>query len=624
MTRTRLAYFPRDDTNPYQSVFYRDLEDAGIEVVHRADFNTRWLWRHRCDTDVLHFHWPQGFYRVGRPPRDLTKHLSFLKFGQFMLRLALARALGYRVVWTIHQVYPHEILHRVLDRLAPIVLSRVAHGLIAHDEPTAMLASKCLRVRRTDVHVTPHPSYAGSYGVARPRADVRSELGISETSTVFLHFGSLRAYKNVDVLLEAFGRLAAEDVALIIAGLPHQGAPADRDLAERVRAAAAADPRIKMRLELIPPKDVADLFAAADAAVLPRFDGGTSGAIVLALDMGVPVIASALPVNEAITRGEAAGWLFAPGDPTSLQQRLEAAAADPKALDEKRAGAQRVRSTLGWNRDEQARTALVIRGDQFGSGGAAQAGKAPRTSMSKIRSFKSAYDGLANARGRWLRRQRQELRDNTDFMPGARPGPLVTETFNSVRDIPGYFTYDDAAHFVLLLRMQTQLGVLGDLLEIGTYYGRSTAVLAAELGSEERLLTCDPYEAETAYGYSSPPTRDAVLRSVSTLSSAASDGRLEIFEGFSADLDLSGRSFRFVHLDGSHEYDDALADLRLVIDHLVVGGIIAVDDYEHPLWPGVADAVREFRKERDDVSELADLNRHGAEGRKLYLVRGPH
>jgi predicted O-methyltransferase YrrM len=199
----------------------------------------------------------------------------------------------------------------------------------------------------------------------------------------------------------------------------------------------------------------------------------------------------------------------------------------------------------------------------------------------------------------------------------------VTETFNSVRDIPGYFTYDDAAHFVLLLRMQTRLGVRGDLLEIGTYYGRSTAVLAAELGSEERLLTCDPYEGETAYGYSAPPTRDAVVRSVSTLSSAASDGRLEMFVGFSSDLDLSGRLFRFVHVDGSHEYDDALADLRLVVDHLVVGGIIAVDDYEHPLWPGVADAVREFRKERDDVSELADLNRHGAEGRKLYLVRGP-
>jgi len=184
-------------------------------------------------------------------------------------------------------------------------------------------------------------------------------------------------------------------------------------------------------------------------------------------------------------------------------------------------------------------------------------------------------------------------------MSGAIPGRLVTDTFDPIRDIPGYFTYDDCAHFVLLLRMQKRLGVHGDLLEIGTYFGRSTAVLASELRADEWLLAC-----------------------VSALSSAASDGRLEIFEGVSADLDLSGRRFRFVHVDGSHEYADALADLRLVVDHIVPGGIIAVDDYEHPLWAGVTDAVRDFRSERPDVSELADLNRHGAEGRKLYLMVG--
>lgn len=369
MTRARLAYFPRVNANPYQSLLYRDLENHGIEVVHGAQFTTRWLWRNRRDIDVLHLHWPQGFYRVGRPPRDLTKHLSFFKFAQFMLRLAVGRGLGYRLVWTIHQVYPHEILHRVLDRLVPLILSRAAHALIAHDEPTAVHASRRLRLRRAAVHVAPLPSYAGSYGPGRPRAEVRSELGIAETSTVFLHFGAIRAYKNVDALLEAFARLPSEDAALIIAGLPHQGAPADRQLAGRIRAAAAADPRIKARLELIPPEDVPDLFAAADVAVLARSDGGTSAAIVLALDMGVPVIASALPANEAITHGEAAGWLFAPGDPASLYQCLAAAAADPTGLDEKRAGARRVRSALGWSSEEQARTALVISGDPSGSSG---------------------------------------------------------------------------------------------------------------------------------------------------------------------------------------------------------------------------------------------------------------
>jgi glycosyltransferase involved in cell wall biosynthesis len=109
---------------------------------------------------------------------------------------------------------------------------------------------------------------------------------------------------------------------------------------------------------------VADLFAAADVAVLPRGDGGSSGALILPLEMGVPVIAAKLPANEAITHGEIAGWLFSPGDAVSLQQYLAVAATDRKALQEKRAGVQHVRSMLGWSRDERLRTALVIRGDQ--------------------------------------------------------------------------------------------------------------------------------------------------------------------------------------------------------------------------------------------------------------------
>jgi predicted O-methyltransferase YrrM len=181
-------------------------------------------------------------------------------------------------------------------------------------------------------------------------------------------------------------------------------------------------------------------------------------------------------------------------------------------------------------------------------------------------------------------------------------------------------TYDDVVHFLLVLRMQSALGVKGDILEIGAYYGRSAAVLAYGLSSGERLLLCDPFEGETAYHYERPPTRSAVEHTVSLLSTAGSEGRLEIFEGFSTGLDLVGRSFRFAHIDGSHGESDALADLRLVIDYIIPGGVMVVDDFGHPDWPGVTRAVRTFLSEREDLVNLADANRHAAAGRKLYLM----
>jgi predicted O-methyltransferase YrrM len=212
-------------------------------------------------------------------------------------------------------------------------------------------------------------------------------------------------------------------------------------------------------------------------------------------------------------------------------------------------------------------------------------------------------------------------RNETTFSHRARLCPLVTDVFHQIRDIRGYFTYDDCTHFALVLQLQTALGLRGDMLEIGAYYGRSTAVLAHYLAKEEQLLVCDPFEAEVVYGYESPPTRDAVEHSVSRLSSAVLDGRLEIVEGFSRDLDLTNRTFRFAHIDGSHQFEDALADMRLAASHLRPGGVVVVDDYEHPDFPDVARAVIAFRAAHPEFLELADLNRHAEPGRKLYLLR---
>jgi glycosyltransferase involved in cell wall biosynthesis len=106
-----------------------------------------------------------------------------------------------------------------------------------------------------------------------------------------------------------------------------------------VRDVAARDQRIKPLLEFIPDDRVAELFGAADAAIAPRQDGGTSGALILALSMGLGAVAAAVPIYEELSAGDAAAWLFSPYDTESLLAALEAAAADP-------AGARR-RGTAG-------------------------------------------------------------------------------------------------------------------------------------------------------------------------------------------------------------------------------------------------------------------------------------
>ena len=48
---------------------------------------------------------------------------------------------------------------------------------------------------------------------------------------------------------------------------------------------------------------------------------------------------------------------------------------------------------------------------------------------------------------------------------------------------------------------------------------------------------------------------------------------------------------------------------------------MVIDDYAHPHYPGVAEAVREFLDQQTSHYVLADVNRAGALGRKLYLAK---
>jgi len=259
--------------------------------------------------------------------------MSQAKLVLFALRLGTARLLGYRLVWTIHQILPHESVDRRLDRRAARLLARACDVLIAHDRGTASRARAELSPGLKEIAIIPHGSYVGVYSGGRPRSAVRTALGLREDSFVFLCFGELRAHKEIELLLAAFSSVRSATVRLVVAGNPREPS-----LAAAVRAASARDERFVSMLQFVPEKRVAELFRASDAAVLPRGEEGTSGSLVLALSMGLPVVAADVPTIRDLTRGEAAGWLFRPHDASSLCLALEQASTN---VDEARARGRR-------------------------------------------------------------------------------------------------------------------------------------------------------------------------------------------------------------------------------------------------------------------------------------------
>jgi len=204
----------------------------------------------------------------------------------------------------------------------------------------------------------------------------------------------------------------------------------------------------------------------------------------------------------------------------------------------------------------------------------------------------------------------------------ANPGPLLTGVVPRLATIPGWFNIDDLAHFTLVLETQTSSGLRGDLLEIGCYHGRSAAVLALHLQPGERLFLADAFDLPLSDPYGDTATPEKVWQNLAAAVPNLSREHVLIQRAYSSELTLpSDLKLRFAHVDGGHDAPTVHTDLTLCAERLMPGGVMVVDDYAHPHYPGVAEAVREFLDRQSSYHVLADLNRAGALGRKLYLAR---
>ncbi|MHC4950023.1 MAG: class I SAM-dependent methyltransferase [Planctomycetota bacterium] len=194
--------------------------------------------------------------------------------------------------------------------------------------------------------------------------------------------------------------------------------------------------------------------------------------------------------------------------------------------------------------------------------------------------------------------------------------------FEKIQRLPGWFNFDDCAHFYLILSMQSALGVRGDLFEIGSYHGRSTALMGYCLKENENVYICDAFDIQAEDSYFHLPTPEGVLENILRVNHSLDSSRVIIHRCLSNELNLAtAQKFRFMHIDGGHSKEQTFQDLVLCGRHLMNKGVIAVDDFYHPDFPGVKEGVQEFLSMHPDFLILADLNRHGAFGRKLYITR---
>lgn len=284
--RVALSPAPPPEPDAYLRLLSDAAGRAGADAVPAPALSARWARSARRELDVVHLHWLE-FIAPGEPGRLVGLARTLRRSLRLLSTLRTLSRGGVGIVWTVHNLAPHEPVHPRIEFLLSRSVMALCDRAIVHSAHAAERVGSHLGGREK-IGVIPHGSYVGVYpspGASRPR--LRASYGLPEEAYVYLCFGQIRRYKRVPEVIRAFCALPGEDLALLIAGEPR-----DRAELKRIEAAAARDPRVHIDARRVPFEEVASVHAAADAAVF-GFELFSSGSALLAVSCGLPVVAPA-------------------------------------------------------------------------------------------------------------------------------------------------------------------------------------------------------------------------------------------------------------------------------------------------------------------------------------------
>lgn len=287
--------FRGGEAKPYNSLLYTSLTDLGVQV---REFRGMCVTRGR--TDLLHIHWPESLIAAKNPVR------AWLTAQEYRLCFRVARRRGIKIVWTIHDLAPHDLVYPGIELPFWQDFVRRADGVIALTHEGLKLArARYARLREVPAFVIPHGHFREVYPRTLSREQARRMLGVASSEFVITYFGQIRPYKNVPRLIRAFRDSDDAQTRLFVCGRISKRV----NMEEEIRTAAAGDSRIQLVLRYIEANEIESYLTASDLIVLPYNDVLNSGSAFLGLSFDRPILVPDVGALPELRRAVGEEWV---------------------------------------------------------------------------------------------------------------------------------------------------------------------------------------------------------------------------------------------------------------------------------------------------------------------------
>ncbi|MCJ1968892.1 glycosyltransferase [Lactococcus carnosus] len=265
-----------------------NIQNKYTELIQESFFEAGFSRSSFIESNYIYLNW----YENVNPNNLFLATMSLFKKMLYILSIIF---LGKKMIWTFHNYEPHHRRFSSLNLILENWIILCSKYVVIHSKSSEnFLLKKHSSVKTEKIIFLPHPNYIKCYPIS-----TFNDSNRTKEQMVFLFFGLIKPYKNIESLIQAFNYLKGEKILLKIYG------KADINYQHELKALCQSS-NIEFHFGFVEDSKISKIIHDCDVVITPYLPGTmlNSGTHILSFSLGKTVLTTPvctdLDINERL------------------------------------------------------------------------------------------------------------------------------------------------------------------------------------------------------------------------------------------------------------------------------------------------------------------------------------